>query len=114
MVLGLCAALGLHWFALQSVAWVGMLVHYSSCGSVASAVEKTFDGKHPCPLCKAISKAEQGGKKPDFQPGRQIDMDCCRQAVALIPPVRDFSWPAFGPAAPGFAPEPGVPPPRAA
>src|SRR5579862_7775337 len=41
MVLSLCAALGLHWAALQSVAWVGMLVSYSRSGSVASAIANT-------------------------------------------------------------------------
>jgi len=114
MVLSLCAALGLHWAALQSVAWMGMLVAYSQSGSVASAVEKTFDGRHPCPLCKAIGKAEQGGKKQDFQLGRKIDMDCLRQGALLIPPIQDFSWPAIAADGSGFSPEPGVPPPRAA
>ena len=114
MVLSLCAAIGLHWAALQSVAWVGMLVSYSHSGSVASAFEKTFDGRHPCPLCKAISKGEQGGKKQDFQLGGRMDMDYRRQAALLVPPMRDFAWPAFATKDSGFSPEPSVPPPRAA
>ena len=91
-----------------------MLLSYSRSGSIASAVAKTFDGKHPCPLCKAIHKAEQSGKKQDFQPGRKIDMDCLRQTALLIPPTQDFAWPAFVENGSGFGPEPGVPPPRAA
>jgi len=114
MVVSLCAAIGLHWAALQSIAWVGMLIHYSQSGSVATAVEMTFDGRHPCPLCNAIHKAEQTGKKQDVQLGSKIDMDCPRQAELLIPPLHDFSWPAFSPDGCGFSPEPGVPPPRAA
>jgi len=113
VVLGLCASIGLHWAALQSVAWVGMLISYSHSGSVGSAIEKTFDGRHPCPLCKAIGKAQQSGKKQDFQAGGRMDMDYRRQPALLIPPVRDFAWPAFVADGSGFSPEPGVPPPRA-
>jgi hypothetical protein len=114
MVLSLCAAIGLHWVALQSVAWAGMLLSYSHSGSMTSAIEKTFDGRHPCPLCNAIQKGEQSGKKQEFQISGKIDMDFQTQAVLLIPPVQDFSWPAFATEGPGFSPEPSVPPPKAA
>jgi hypothetical protein len=114
MVLSLCTAIGLHWAALQSIAWVGMLCSYARAGSITSAVEKTFDGKHPCPLCNAIAKAQQGGKKPEMQLGSKIDMDHARQAELLIPPVFDFSWPVLRANGTAFAPEPSVPPPRAA
>jgi len=113
MVLSLCAAIGLHWAALQSIAWVGMLITYSHHQSVATAVAETFDGDHPCPLCKAIHKAEESGKKQDIQLGGKIDMDYPRQAELLIPPLIDFKWPAFAPERAGYAPEPSVPPPRA-
>jgi hypothetical protein len=113
MVLSLCAAVGLHWAALQSIAWAGMLLNYSRSESVASAIVKTFDGRHPCPLCKAIGKGEQGGKKQDFQMGTKMDMDYRRQTALLIPPMQDFRWPAFAPEGSGFSQEPSVPPPRA-
>jgi hypothetical protein len=114
MVLSLCAAIGLHWAALQSIAWVGMLITYSHSNSVATAVSETFDGNHPCPLCKAIHRAEQSGKKQDIQLGGKIDMDYPRQTALLIPPLHNFKWPAFAPARAGFSPEPTVPPPRLA
>jgi hypothetical protein len=113
-VLSLCAALGFHWAALQSVAWVGMLISYSHSGSVASAVEKTFDGRHPCPLCKAIGKARQSGKKQDIQASSKMDMDYRRPGELLIPPMQDFKWAAFLAKGLSFSSEPGVPPPRAA
>lgn len=59
--------LGFHWAVLQSVAWVGMLVDYSCQGSLQQAVTKTFDGKHPCPLCKLV----QAGKNSDSKPASQ-------------------------------------------
>ena len=114
MVLSLCAALGLHWAALQSVAWVGMLVSYAQSGTVASAIEKTFDGKHPCPLCNAIRKGEQSGKKQEFQVSAKIDMDYRRQPELLIPPMQNFKWPALLAEGAVFSPEPVIPPPKAA
>jgi hypothetical protein len=115
MVLSLCAALGLHWAALQSVAWVGMLFSYSQSESVVSAIEKTFDGRHPCPLCNAIHKAEQTGKKrPEMQFSKKIDMDCVRGFAMTLPRVSEFSWLVKGEAGTAIPHEPVAPPPRAA
>ena len=47
---------GGQWLALQSVAWVTMVRDYSRNDSVRHAFSKTFDGNHPCPLCRAIQK----------------------------------------------------------
>ena len=51
--------LGGHWFALQSVAWVTMVLDNSQEASLGEALEKTFDGKHPCPLCKAVAAGQE-------------------------------------------------------
>jgi hypothetical protein len=64
----LCASIGLHWIALQSVAWGKMIVTYSQSCLLSEAVTKTFDGKHPCDLCKHISGAQHAPKKPEAQP----------------------------------------------
>lgn len=52
--------------ALQVVAWAGMIVSRAPDQGLAAAVESTFDGKHPCPLCKALEAAE----KPPAQDSR--------------------------------------------
>lgn len=115
MVVSLCAALGLHWAALQSIAWAGMLLNYSRAGSVTEAFEKTFDGRHPCPLCRALSKSQESGKKPEAHwPAGKLDLEYCEQASSLLPPTRDFQWLQVSMAACGFSPEPLVRPPRAA
>lgn len=45
---------------LQGVAWMGMAVSYSiEEGSVSGGLSKTFDGEHPCPLCKIVKKANE-------------------------------------------------------
>lgn len=51
---------GGHWGALQTVAWTGMLWNYTQeDGSLLSGVKKTFDGEHPCPMCKSIKVAKE-------------------------------------------------------
>jgi hypothetical protein len=58
VVLGLSLSLSLHWTVLQSVAWMSMFVQYSQDG-LPKALTKTFDGKHPCDLCKMVQKGKQ-------------------------------------------------------
>ncbi len=57
---------GGHWLALNTVAWVGMFVENQRDASLVEALEKTFDGQHPCSLCNAIEKGQQdeGEKRP--------------------------------------------------
>lgn len=57
--------LGGHWMALQSVAWVGMVIDYSKGASLSAAIEKTFDGAHPCSLCKTVSKGRSDEQKSE-------------------------------------------------
>jgi hypothetical protein len=71
MTLTLACSIGLHWALLQSLAWVGMVVSYSQKASLAEAVTKTFDGKHPCALCKAIAKGKKSEKNSDSTPAKQ-------------------------------------------
>ncbi|MEM1060386.1 MAG: hypothetical protein AAGK14_14175 [Verrucomicrobiota bacterium] len=41
--------------ALQVTAWSAMVVGYTQqTGSVSEALSKTFDGQHPCPLCREV------------------------------------------------------------
>ena len=71
----LATVTGGHWALFQTAAWVGMTLDYSQTDSLAGALKKTFDGKHPCKLCRLISsekKSEQKKEtrllidKPDF------------------------------------------------
>ena len=57
---------GIHWVALQTVAWAGMIVSYSEKAPLKTALAETFDGKHPCPLCKAIAAGKKSEKKSEF------------------------------------------------
>ena len=53
---------GAHWVLLQMTAWTGMLITRTQNQSVVEAVRTTFDGRHPCPLCKAINSAKNQEK----------------------------------------------------
>jgi hypothetical protein len=55
----LVAGTGAHWGALQSVAWTRMLAENLRTVLFADAVVRTFDGQHPCSLCKVIAKREE-------------------------------------------------------
>jgi hypothetical protein len=91
----LCVTLGFHWGLLQSAAWVGMLVKYSQEGSFRDAVSKTFDGQHPCPLCKLVSAGKKSEKKPEAQLDLQkFDLFAAQTAAFRFPPATraEFSF----------------------
>lgn len=74
--------MGGHLALLQTFAWGNMLVDFSSKGSLSEAMDKTFDGEHPCPLCKAVKKSKsEEDKKPLLK--SEIKME-----VALPVPVK--------------------------
>jgi hypothetical protein len=77
IVFALCGVIGLQWAALQSIAWTAMLIEYSKHSTVCYAIQRTFDGAHPCSLCHAVSKAKSSEKKSDLQSSFvRLDMIC--------------------------------------
>jgi hypothetical protein len=62
VIVMLVVTTGMHWALLQSVAWTTMLMDNLNRGSVVEAVAHTFDGKHPCRLCKAIDTGKKTEK----------------------------------------------------
>jgi len=57
VVIGLVGiSLGFQWTLLQSVAWTVMLLDRSAEMGWVQAMETTFDGHHPCALCKVVRK----------------------------------------------------------
>ena len=67
LIIALIGATGTHWTMLQSVAWARMLAENVRTSSLEEAINKTFDGKHPCALCKQIAKSQKSEQKPDVQ-----------------------------------------------
>ena len=66
LIVALLAATGSHWAILQTVAWAGMLASNLRNSTLSEAVERTFDGKHPCCLCKQIAAGKKSEKKAEF------------------------------------------------
>jgi len=94
LVFMLCVTLGFHWGLLQSVAWVGMIVNYSYQGSLKDAVTKTFDGQHPCPLCKLVHAGKTSEKKPEAQQNvEKFDLFAGHAVAFHFPPLPDSVFP---------------------
>ncbi len=66
--------LGGHWTMLQSFAWMRMLAQYSRDSSLSTAFVRTFDGRHPCPLCLQIQEGrEKEQRDKENSPWVRID-----------------------------------------
>ncbi|HWD19157.1 MAG TPA: hypothetical protein VHB20_07745 [Verrucomicrobiae bacterium] len=113
LVMALASSIGLHWVALQSVAWTTMLVGNLHQGSIAQALQRTFDGRHPCPLCQAIAKGKNCERKSaSVAPLKKFEFPPSTALARLIIPAQ---FPAVV-APPFFCPllraSPPTPPPR--
>ena len=115
IVAALACSLGLHWGLLQSVAWVGMVISYSQDAPLKEAMVKTFDGKHPCPLCKEIAKGKQSEKKSKAILSLK-KLEGLNQALAIVilPPASYASIEAQEVFPEALAHAPPPPPPRPA
>ncbi len=113
IVIALAGSIGLHWTLLQPVAWVGMIVSYSQDAPLAEALAKTFDGKHPCFLCKQIARGRQSEKKSDLQiRGKKLEFLDSRADFVFSAPAAFRLLPACNGSYVGQSETPPVPPPR--
>ncbi|MEY4484365.1 MAG: hypothetical protein RL693_1817 [Verrucomicrobiota bacterium] len=64
-------SVGLQWACLQSAAWVGMVVSYSRQVNLGTAIAMTFDGEHPCNICKAVKKGQENQTGKNTKPAIQ-------------------------------------------
>lgn len=116
MLLVLFAASGGHWMALQSVAWTRMLVAYSQDGHLVTAVARTFDGRHPCALCKKIERAKSGEPQPERAVEQEGQASFVMPALMALVKTEGVSWKMEIPPVRGErrAEQPIAPPPRSA
>ena len=112
-IFALCCAIGLHWIALQSLAWTTMIIDYSMRASLRQAITQTFDGAHPCSLCHVVSTGKNSEKKSDMQWSTpKIDMICAPSANRISRPFVPFEYAAGDSFWFEFGHSPPVPPPR--
>lgn len=87
VVLLLCLTLGLQWTLLQGIAWTEMFISFARQGSVMEAVEKTFDGRHACPLCLKVKEgsqhAENNGQPPEEDDSKK-ELDARDSSAVLV------------------------------
>ncbi|HTR43597.1 MAG TPA: hypothetical protein VMH87_18445 [Pseudomonadales bacterium] len=108
------ATLGAHWALLQTVAWTTMLASNLQSTSFHEAMSMTFDGNHPCPLCKAIAAAKKSEHKNQITFEKQkLDFPPVQGELILLAPsqIEIASQNLF---AESLLPKPPVPPPRSA
>jgi hypothetical protein len=112
-IFALCCAIGLHWIALQSLAWTTMIIDYSKRAALRQAITQTFDGAHPCSLCHTVNKGKNSERKSDLQsPSPKIDMICVPRANRISRPFVPFEYASTSYSSFEIGHSPPVPPPR--
>ena len=113
VVVALIAATGAHWAVLQSVAWTTMLANNLCTHSLSESVARTFDGKYPCPICKAIAAAKKSEKKNEFTLQTQkLEFPPAKENPVLIAPSNFQLLAQMNFFADSLTQKPLTPPPR--
>lgn len=113
IVLALVFSVGAQWGALQTVAWAAMLARHLRSESISQAVCQTFDGRHPCCLCKAIATAKKSEKQKSLPVQTQkLEFPPLPATVALMVPSAVPAVPAPNSFIPPVCLTPPTPPPR--
>ena len=113
MVFALSCSAGLPSACVQSAAWVGMFVTFAREAPLTESISKTFDGRHPCGLCKVVQREESSKKKHDILRSTlkfELAMPECEEFV--FPQMSSPRWAAVAARGDGFRREPPSPPPK--
>ena len=85
-----------------------MAVSYAQNSTLSEALVKTFDGQHPCKLCKAVEEGKKSERKQTPEkPINKLDLFCLPSSMALRVP----NFLPIPTACPGAIVAPGEPPP---
>ncbi|MEO8206151.1 MAG: hypothetical protein ABI615_08215 [Chthoniobacterales bacterium] len=87
---------GGHWAVLQTIAWANMIRTYSQDASLQVAIEKTFDGEHPCSMCMTVSEGRAKEEKAPATVKVEKKAEVFVLAVTATlqkPDSKDFSYP---------------------
>ena len=77
---------GGQWAVLQSVAWTSMFADYIRDLDFTNALEKTFDGEEPCPMCCAVKEGrEQEERNGDAAITEGVKFACAMPALMPRP-----------------------------
>ena len=113
VIAALVAMTGAHWAALQTLAWTTMLANNLRTQSISEAVSQTFDGEHPCCLCKAIAAGKKSEKKSEaVSPTLKMEFPPAAERIVLNPSAQYEELVAQDSFAESLSSKPPVPPPR--
>jgi hypothetical protein len=113
VIFALVASTGAHWAALQTVAWSTMLANNLCSQSMTEAVTHTFDGRHPCCLCKAIAAAKKSEKKNEIALELvKMEFPPVPERLMVIAPSQFQFLPGMNTFADSLTQKPPTPPPR--
>ena len=113
VVFAIAATLSAHWALLQTVAWTTMLADNLQTESLHEAVTKTFDGDHPCDLCKAITAAKKSEQKKQTSFEKlKLEFPLMDEHLVLIAPSRPNPLPRLNSLPESISFKPPTPPPR--
>ena len=113
VVAALVVTTGAHWAVLQTVAWTTMFAANIGSESFSEAVSQTFDGRHLCPLCKAIAAGKKSEQKTEFNLATlKMEFPPVSEKFVLISPKPFSSFSSAPLFSESFLPRPPVPPPR--
>jgi hypothetical protein len=112
---------GGHWAALQTFAWGRMLVAFCQHDSIANALLKTFDGRHPCALCVTVRTGlhqdqQQQKDQAPYASTERLPEPLWELRCAIAPEPQLFTTqehPIVPQLASDFIDSPPSPPPRA-
>jgi hypothetical protein len=114
VIAALCFAIGLHWCALQSIAWTTMVIEFSKDASFTEALAKALDGQHPCSLCHAVQAGKTSEQKNNVRTLPRIDFYCAPSANPRIHEFLLLDYPADAASPVTRVDSPLTPPPRLA
>jgi hypothetical protein len=86
MIVALMISIGAHWGVLQVAAWANMINVYSEEKGLWEGLKDTFDGEHPCEMCKKL-----GAEKKEEQQKAPLSKDAYGKSVAWLP-VEDAAF----------------------
>ena len=113
VAVALATMLGAHWTLLQTITWTTMLADNLRTHSLSESVARTFDGKYPCPICKAIASAKKSEKKSESTAQIQkLEFPPAKENPVLIAPPNFPLLPQVNSSAESLPQKPPTPPPR--
>ena len=101
---------------LQTTAWIGMAIHYSQQNGIVVGLAQTFDGAHPCSMCRAFKAANKQEQKKTLLVQAELKKDFLTglSGFQVYQTWVELDYPGFAEHMESVVFCPAVPPPRAA